>query len=74
VGATGADIRSGTVEDRGVTMAEKSDIEHIDILQMELEQKLPYWLDWSQTHPKEAEEIRKKNRDKWLAEQTSSKK
>jgi hypothetical protein len=55
-------------------MAEKPEIEHINILQMELEQKLPYWLDWSQTHPEEVKAIRKKNRDKWLAEQTSSKK
>jgi hypothetical protein len=55
-------------------MVEKPDIEYIDILQMELDQKLPYWLDWSQTHPEEVAAIRKKNRDKWLAEQTSSKK
>jgi hypothetical protein len=50
-------------------MAKKPEVEHIDILQMELDRKLPYWLDWSQTHPEQVDAIRRKNREKWLAEQ-----
>ena len=54
-------------------MAKKPGVEHIDILQMELDQKLPYWLDPSQKNPEKADAIRKKHRDKWLAEQAKKK-
>lgn len=41
----------------------------IDLLQMELEQKLPHWLDPQQKNPERFDEIRARNRAKWLAEQ-----
>lgn len=41
----------------------------IDILAMELEQKLPHWLSPSEKNPEAFEAIRRKHRDKWLAEQ-----
>ena len=47
----------------------KSEKIEIDILQMELEQKLPHWLDWTQQNPDKVKAIREKNRAKWLAEQ-----
>ena len=43
---------------------DKPDPLKIDILQMELDQKLPYWLDPSQRYPDKAEEIRQRHRDK----------
>lgn len=51
----------------------KPDVEYIDILQMELDEKLPYWLDPREKNPDEAEAIRAKNRAKWLAEQNKKK-
>ena len=45
----------------------------IDILQMELDKKLPHWLDPMQRDPAKAEAIRKKHRDKYLAEQKQKK-
>jgi len=48
---------------------DKPDTYTIDILQMEIDEKLPHWLSWPQKHPEEAAAIRKKHRDRWLAEQ-----
>jgi hypothetical protein len=53
--------------------AKKPDVEHIDILQMELDQKLPYWLDPSQKNPEKMAAIRDKHRAKWLADQKAKK-
>ena len=41
----------------------------IDILQMELDKKLPHWLDPSQKNPEKFQAIRDRNRARWLAEQ-----
>ena len=54
-------------------MAKKPGVEYIDILQMELDQNLPYWLHPSQKNPEKADAIRKKHRDNWLAEQSEKK-
>ena len=51
----------------------KPEVYEIDILQMELDKKLPHWLDWTQRYPDKADAIRKKHRDKWLAEQKQKK-
>src|SRR5262245_61056864 len=42
---------------------------HIDILSMELEKKLPHWLDPTQRDPAKFDAIREKHRAKWEAEQ-----
>lgn len=43
--------------------------EKIDILAMEFEYKLQHWLSFPERYPERAAAIRKKNRDRWLAEQ-----
>jgi HK97 family phage prohead protease len=47
---------------------------HVDILQMELDQKLPHWLDPSQRYFNKHEAARKKNRERYLAEQKAKRK
>lgn len=44
-------------------------VEEIDILQMELDKKLPHWLDPYERDPQMVEDIRERNRAKWAAEQ-----
>ena len=41
----------------------------IDILQMELDGKLQHWLDPHQRDPAHIEDIRNRNRAKWVEEQ-----
>jgi hypothetical protein len=45
------------------------EILEIDILQTELEKKLPHWLDPTQRYPEKFDQIRNRNRARWLAEQ-----
>jgi hypothetical protein len=52
-------------------MAESKDV-HVDILAIDMETG-KYWLDPSEKRPDLLEEIRKRNRDKWLAEQRAKK-
>src|SRR5262245_52311827 len=53
--------------------ADKRENYKIDILAMELEQKLPHWLDWRQRNPEKVREIRERNRAKWLAQRKAKK-
>lgn len=52
----------------------KPAVEQIDILAMEHEYKLPHWLSFAERYPERAAAIRKKNRDKWLAERQKNQK
>jgi hypothetical protein len=46
----------------------------IDILQLELDGKLPHWLNPQQKNFEQMEAIRRKHRAKWLAEQEAQRK
>lgn len=50
-------------------MNAKVETEEIDILQMELDHKLPHWLDPTQRDPELVEHIRNRNRARWIAAQ-----
>jgi hypothetical protein len=50
-------------------MAKRDQIKEIDILAMEMEQKLPYWLSPQQRYAHTHDEARKRNRQRWLDEQ-----